>query len=345
MSKLKLSNKSLGLSSSFTSGVFYGANSALTKKWTGESGFTSGQTGISQGLARSSYHSSLRDAVALFFVILISYTIGHKTEFKPIQKLKTSKTARDIALIAIIGGAIAQFFFYLSLTYGDPNIVTVLSGTWVLFATILSKFIVRKKYSLVTWAGVSLVLLGGAYAALTNIFNNGIGKSSTDNLIAVILILITALAWGLQSVLVEKGLASKDVDLSCAETNFYRYSVGAAVLGVMTIVFAINGNFDLLASLGKMSLVGLVFLVLTGFNAAGTNFLLHFGYGKVGAVFSSIAQSCYLPFGILWAFIILGTQATTANIISSLIVAFGISTIAIGKNKKNNKSRGTIKIA
>lgn len=329
-----MNKQTKGVIESSISGSLYGANSSFARKFSStfnESKFAKYDSPANT-LASTSLISGLRELVAFIFVLMIAvfYKKKYKMEFSPIKKFKQSKNVRFIAGIAIFGGAFGQLAYFLSLNYLSPSIVAIFVSTWIVFTTVLSTLILSRKYNKITWIGVLVVVGGQVITSVASIkASNG---TTTDIIIGITLITLTAFFWGLQAVLTEKGLQHSKVQLSFIETNFFRYGVSATLLTIMTIVFVIMGYFSLDIIFTSLFTIALMWLLFAGSNAAITNVLLHSGVKNIGAVISSIIQNVSLVTALFWSLLITGEQITLLNVVSALVVFGGITIVTYGNN-------------
>lgn len=326
-------DKKEGIATSIASGICYGANGPLSKRWgddvkAGAKNIDGYSTSVVGGRA---FTTGLRELVA-FLTVMVTILI-RREKINPIKKLRTSKAARILAISALLGGPIAALARFTSIDMIGSGRSGIFTGLWLIFLPIASVLMLRKRYHAMTWIGVA-IMVGGGLVTAADTFNQ-LGEMGGKALIGILLALITGITWAVQHVLVEKGMRNLSNDVTSSEANVYRYGISAIVylFMIIPIVFAIEG-VNMFAVYKSLSLTAIMWLVILGIDAGISNVLYFFGIKKLGSVWSSALYNLYVPAGIVWALIINGEKPSPELIISAIVVFAGMTLANIGSNKE-----------
>ncbi|KAJ3675411.1 hypothetical protein LUZ60_004453 [Juncus effusus] len=194
----------------------------------------------------------LTELTKVFFaiVMLIFQAKHQKVGEKPLLSISTfTQAARNNVLLAVpaLLYAINNYLKFIMQLYFNPATVKMLSNLKVLVIAVLLKFIMRRKFSVIQWEALALLLIGISVNQLRSL---PVGPTSVDvpiSTIAYIYTLIFVTVPSMASVFNEYALKSQ-FDTSIYLQNLFLYGYGAIFnfLGILgTVVFKGPGSFDI----------------------------------------------------------------------------------------------------
>ncbi|EEE61238.1 hypothetical protein OsJ_15284 [Oryza sativa Japonica Group] len=189
--------------------------------------------------------------VILAIVMLIIQSRKQKVGEKPLLSLSTFvQAARNNALLAVpaLLYAINNYLKFIMQLYFSPATVKMLSNLKVLVIAILLKFIMRRKFSIIQWEALALLLIGISVNQLSSIPDGTKSFGLAVTTIAYIYTLIFVTVPSLASVYNEYALKSQ-FDTSIYLQNLFLYGYGAIFnfLGILgTVIFQGPESFDIL---------------------------------------------------------------------------------------------------
>ncbi|GJN27206.1 hypothetical protein PR202_gb15205 [Eleusine coracana subsp. coracana] len=216
---------------------------------------------------------------------------------KPLLSLSTfMQAARNNVLLAIpaLLYAINNYLKFIMQLYFNPATVKMLSNLKVLVIAVLLKIIMRRKFSIIQWEALALLLIGISVNQLRSVpeGTNSFGLPVTT--IAYIYTLIFVTVPSLASVYNEYALKSQ-FDTSIYLQNLFLYGYGAIFnfLGILgTVVFQGPESFDILRDTILKKYSSTVATIFTGLASAvflGQPLTVNFLLG-ISIVFISMHQ-------------------------------------------------------
>uniref|UniRef100_A0A0D9W6J8 Uncharacterized protein n=1 Tax=Leersia perrieri TaxID=77586 RepID=A0A0D9W6J8_9ORYZ len=189
--------------------------------------------------------------VIFAIVMLIIQSRKQKVGEKPLLSLSTFvQAARNNVLLAVpaLLYAINNYLKFIMQLYFNPATVKMLSNLKVLVIAILLKFIMRRKFSIIQWEALALLLIGISVNQLSAIPDGTKSVGLAVTTIAYIYTFIFVTVPSLASVYNEYALKSQ-FDTSIYLQNLFLYGYGAIFnfLGILgTVVFQGPESFDIL---------------------------------------------------------------------------------------------------
>uniref|UniRef100_A0A0D9W6K0 CMP-sialic acid transporter n=1 Tax=Leersia perrieri TaxID=77586 RepID=A0A0D9W6K0_9ORYZ len=180
--------------------------------------------------------------VIFAIVMLIIQSRKQKVGEKPLLSLSTFvQAARNNVLLAVpaLLYAINNYLKFIMQLYFNPATVKMLSNLKVLVIAILLKFIMRRKFSIIQWEALALLLIGISVNQLSAIPDGTKSVGLAVTTIAYIYTFIFVTVPSLASVYNEYALKSQ-FDTSIYLQNLFLYGYGAIFnfLGILgTVVF------------------------------------------------------------------------------------------------------------
>ncbi|XP_006652444.1 CMP-sialic acid transporter 4 [Oryza brachyantha] len=189
--------------------------------------------------------------VIFAIVMLIIQSRKQKVGEKPLLSLSTFvQAARNNVLLAVpaLLYAINNYLKFIMQLYFNPATVKMLSNLKVLVIAILLKFIMRRKFSIIQWEALALLLIGISVNQLSSIPDGTKSFGLAVTTIAYIYTFIFVTVPSLASVYNEYALKSQ-FDTSIYLQNLFLYGYGAIFnfLGILgTVIFQGPESFDIL---------------------------------------------------------------------------------------------------
>ncbi|KAF0891758.1 hypothetical protein E2562_010953 [Oryza meyeriana var. granulata] len=189
--------------------------------------------------------------VIFAIIMLIVQSRKQKVGEKPLLSLSTFvQAARNNVLLAVpaLLYAINNYLKFIMQLYFNPATVKMLSNLKVLVIAILLKFIMRRKFSIIQWEALALLLIGISVNQLSSISDGTKSFGLAVTTIAYIYTLIFVTVPSLASVYNEYALKSQ-FDTSIYLQNLFLYGYGAVFnfLGILgTVIFQGPESFDIL---------------------------------------------------------------------------------------------------
>jgi drug/metabolite transporter (DMT)-like permease len=195
----------------------------------------------------------LTEVAKVFFAIimLIIQSRKQKVGEKPLLSLSTFvQAARNNVLLAIpaLLYAINNYLKFTMQLYFNPSTVKMLSNLKVLVIAVLLKLIMRRKFSIIQWEALALLLIGISVNQLRSMPEGAKTFGLPITAIAYIYTLIFVTVPSFASVYNEYALKSQ-FDTSIYLQNVFLYGYGAIFnfLGILgTVIFQGPESFDIL---------------------------------------------------------------------------------------------------
>ncbi|TVU15427.1 hypothetical protein EJB05_38948 [Eragrostis curvula] len=241
--------------------------------------------------------------VIFAIVMLILQSRKQKVGEKPLLSLSTfMQAARNNVLLAVpaLLYAINNYLKFIMQLYFNPATVKMLSNLKVLVIAVLLKIVMRRKFSIIQWEALALLLIGISVNQLRSVpeGTNSFGLPVTA--IAYIYTLIFVTVPSFASVYNEYALKSQ-FDTSIYLQNLFLYGYGAIFnfLGILgTVVFQGPESFDILRGHSRAT----VFLIcnnaaqgiLSSFFFKYADTILKKYSSTVATIFTGLASAAFL---------------------------------------------------
>ena len=215
------------------------------------------------------------------------------------------------------------------LTYGmqfvDSGKTSVLVYTMPIFVTIISHFKLDEKINIYKMVGLIFGLLG-----LLFILGLEITNPNTKVIFGELLILISALSWGLANVFSKIGFKNIDV----IHMNAWQLIIGALLLFVLSLI--LEPNYSV-----KWSNKALLSLLFNGLFSTAFTFVVWFWVlKKINASKASMALMFVPILGIIFGWLQLGENITISIVVGSFLICAGIfmNTYNFKSSRKTKKT-------
>ncbi|GJN02499.1 hypothetical protein PR202_ga19858 [Eleusine coracana subsp. coracana] len=257
--------------------------------------------------------------VIFAIVMLIIQSRKQKVGEKPLLSLSTfMQAARNNVLLAIpaLLYGINNYLKFIMQLYFNPATVKMLSNLKVLVIAVLLKIIMRRKFSIIQWEALALLLIGISVNQLRSVpeGTNSFGLPVTT--IAYIYTLIFVTVPSLASVYNEYALKSQ-FDTSIYLQNLFLYGYGAIFnfLGILgTVVFQGPESFDILRGHSRAT----IFLIC---NNAAQGILSSFFFKYADTILKKYSSTVATIFTGLASAVFLG-QPLTVNFLLGISIVF-----------------------
>ncbi|MCD7447172.1 hypothetical protein HAX54_025518 [Datura stramonium] len=207
----------------------------------------------------------LTEATKVIFAIimLLIQTRHQKVGEKPLLSISTFvQAARNNVLLAVpaLLYAINNYLKFIMQLYFNPATVKMLSNLKVLVIAVLLKFIMKRRFSVIQWEALALLLIGISINQLRSLPEGTTSLALPVTTIAYIYTLIFVTVPSMASVFNEYALKSQ-YDTSIYLQNLFLYGYGAifnflAILGIA--VFKGPGSFDIFQGHSKATMLLIV---------------------------------------------------------------------------------------
>ncbi len=246
-----------------------------------------------------------------FFVFLIItpiLLIRHKNILRSLKQ-----NFKILTLLAILGITAFNTLLYFGLTVTTSTNALIINSTVPILVLLMSYFILKHKINLYQTAGILLSTFGVIFlmlkADIASIFTLEFNQGD-------ILVLISAAAWALYSVLIK----FKPKDL-----NDFEYFATIVTIGLLFLLpFYLYQGYSMQQELEVLNKNYFIFLYVSVFASITSYYFWHYGIDKIGA--SKTAQFTHLMpiFGIVLASIFLKETLETYHLLGGILIAFGI---------------------
>ncbi|OMO84922.1 Nucleotide-sugar transporter [Corchorus capsularis] len=198
--------------------------------------------------------------VVFAIVMLIIQARNQKVGEKPLLSISTfMQAARNNVLLAVpaLLYAINNYLKFIMQLYFNPATVKMLSNLKVLVIAVLLKMIMRRRFSVIQWEALALLLIGISVNQLRSLPDGATPLGLPVTTIAYVYTLIFVTVPSLASVYNEYALKSQ-YETSIYLQNLFLYGYGAifnflAILG--TVVVKGPGSFDILQGHSKATML------------------------------------------------------------------------------------------
>ncbi|KAJ4761861.1 CMP-sialic acid transporter 4 [Rhynchospora pubera] len=199
-------------------------------------------------------------AKVIFAIVMLIFQSRHqKVGEKPLLSVSTFvQAARNNVLLAVpaLLYAINNYLKFIMQLYFNPATVKMLSNLKVLVIAVLLKMIMRRKFSVIQWEALALLLIGISVNQLRSLPAGTEAFGLPVTTIAYIYTLVFVTVPSLASVFNEYALKSQ-FETSIYLQNLFLYGYGAIFnfLGILgTVIFQGPSNFDILRGHSKATM-------------------------------------------------------------------------------------------
>ncbi|KAJ1271651.1 hypothetical protein BS78_06G143200 [Paspalum vaginatum] len=257
--------------------------------------------------------------VIFAIIMLIIQSRKQKVGEKPLLSLSTFvQAARNNVLLAVpaLLYAINNYLKFIMQLYFNPATVKMLSNLKVLVIAVLLKIIMRRKFSIIQWEALALLLIGISVNQLRSIpeGTKAFGLPVTAIAYAYTLIFVTVPSFA--SVYNEYALKSQ-FDTSIYLQNLFLYGYGAIFnfLGILgTVIFQGPESFDILRGHSRATM----FLIC---NNAAQGILSSFFFKYADTILKKYSSTVATIFTGLASAAFLG-QPLTVNFLLGISIVF-----------------------
>jgi len=257
--------------------------------------------------------------VIFAIVMLVIESRKQKVGEKPLLSLSTFvQAARNNVLLAVpaLLYAINNYLKFIMQLYFNPSTVKMLSNLKVLVIAVLLKVIMRRKFSIIQWEALALLLIGISVNQLRSIpeGTNAFGLPVTAIAYAYTLIFVSVPSFA--SVYNEYALKSQ-FDTSIYLQNLFLYGYGAIFnfLGILgTVIFQGPESFDIFRGHSRATL----FLIC---NNAAQGILSSFFFKYADTILKKYSSTVATIFTGLASAAFLG-QPLTVNFLLGISIVF-----------------------
>ncbi|XP_072952537.1 CMP-sialic acid transporter 4 [Typha angustifolia] len=197
--------------------------------------------------------------VIFAIVMLIFQARNQKVGEKPLLSVSTFvQAARNNVLLAVpaLLYAINNYLKFTMQLYFNPATVKMLSNLKVLVIAILLKIIMRRRFSIIQWEALALLLIGISVNQLRSLPEGSTAVGVPIATVAYIYTLIFVTVPSMASVFNEYALKSQ-FETSIYLQNLFLYGYGAIFnfLGILgTVIYKGPGSFDILQGHSKATM-------------------------------------------------------------------------------------------
>ncbi|XP_057781634.1 CMP-sialic acid transporter 4-like [Salvia miltiorrhiza] len=204
----------------------------------------------------------LTEVMKVFFAIamLIFQARRQKAGEKPLLSISTFiQAARSNMLLAVpaLLYAINNYLKFIMQLYFNPATVKMLSNLKVLVIAVLLKVVMKRRFSIIQWEALALLLIGISINQLKSLPENTAALALPVTTVAYVYTLIFVTVPSMASVFNEYALKSQ-YDTSIYLQNLFLYGYGAIFnfLGILgTVVIKGPSSFDILEGHSKATML------------------------------------------------------------------------------------------
>uniref|UniRef100_A0A453P1G5 Uncharacterized protein n=1 Tax=Aegilops tauschii subsp. strangulata TaxID=200361 RepID=A0A453P1G5_AEGTS len=227
--------------------------------------------------------------VIFAIVMLVIQSRKQKAGEKPLLARSTLiQAARNNVLLAVpaLLYAINNYLKFIMQLYFNPSTVKMLSNLKVLVIAVLLKFIMRRRFSVIQWEALALLLIGISINQLRTAPAGDTAFGLPITAIAYIYTLIFVTVPSLASVYNEYAMKSQDTSIYLQNLFLYGYGAIFNFLGILgTALFQGPENFNILQGHSRATM----FLIC---NNAAQGILSSFFFKYAGYNFEEVFLNC-----------------------------------------------------
>lgn len=200
-------------------------------------------------------------AKVFFAIVMLLFQARHqKVGEKPLLSISTFvQAARNNVLLAIpaLLYAVNNYLKFIMQLYFNPATVKMLSNLKVLVIAVLLKVVMKRKFSIIQWEALALLLIGISVNQLRSLPEGSTALGLTVATSAYVYTLIFVTVPSMASVFNEYALKSQ-FDTSIYLQNIFLYGYGALfnLLGILiTVIIKGPSSFDILQGHSKATML------------------------------------------------------------------------------------------
>lgn len=253
--------------------------------------------------------------IGIAFFVIAYFSRGH-------VKIKTD--AKQLAMIAIIGGAVAFLLFFTGLKLTTAGRGAFLNKTLPLYAVLLAFIFLKEKISKKHFYSLLIMFLGTVAIFFSEIIPTQLWLNPS---LGDFLVVIATILWAFEAVIARKAMVK-------GENNFFVSFVRMFFGGVILFAFAILiGKYDIILSLSAQQLVniGISTVILFGY--------VFFWYWSLKLINVSKASTLLLispVISLLIGMIVLREPAPLIQIAGSALILIGAYIVSSVKSEFQN---------
>ena len=300
---------------------------------------SSGSTGLVGVMLAPLAAACLHDACSSIYTAVYH---GFKSSLPKVWRAVKTRSGRNIALAALIGGPVGMTGYILSVSCLGPAIGAVASTIYPAVGAALAFFFLKENMAWYRWIFLALTL----FCVYALSFSGEIAV--TDFVLGIAGTLMCAFGWGGEGVIIAK--SGKDPQM---ESVAQGADASAIALQIRQTVSALAYALVLLPLIGGTSLAGWKLVIHTvktpvtfGFIAlaalaATTSYLFYYrALRKIGAIRAMVLNVTYCVWAMVFAFLLLkdrailspGTLLCTAGVLAFSLLAAGGTGKAKGRS-------------
>jgi drug/metabolite transporter (DMT)-like permease len=253
--------------------------------------------------------------IGIAFFVIAYFSRGH-------AKIKTD--AKQLAMIAIIGGAVAFLLFFTGLKLTTAGRGAFLNKTLPLYAVLLAFIFLKEKVSKKHFYSLLIMFLGTVAIFFSEIIPTQLWLNPS---LGDFLVVIATILWAFEAVIARKAMVK-------GENNFFVSFVRMFFGGVILFAFAILiGKYDIILSLSTQQLIniGISTVILFGY--------VFFWYWSLKLINVSKASTLLLispVISLLIGMIVLREPAPLIQIAGSALILIGAYIVSNVKSEFQN---------
>lgn len=253
--------------------------------------------------------------IGIAFFVIAYFSRGH-------VKIKTD--AKQLAMIAIIGGAVAFLLFFTGLKLTTAGRGAFLNKTLPLYAVLLAFIFLKEKISKKHFYSLLIMFLGTVAIFFSEVIPTQLWLNPS---LGDFLVVIATILWAFEAVIARKAMIK-------GENNFFVSFVRMFFGGVILFAFAILiGKYDIILSLSAQQLVniGISTVILFGY--------VFFWYWSLKLINVSKASTLLLispVISLLIGMIVLREPAPLIQIAGSALILIGAYIVSSVKSEFQN---------
>lgn len=276
-------------------------------------------------------------------VMLLFQARRQKVGEKPLISVSTFvQAARNNVLLAVpaLLYAINNYLKFIMQLYFNPATVKMLSNLKVLVIAVLLKMILRRRFSILQWEALALLLIGISINQLRSLPEGTTAPALPVAMIAYLYTIIFVTVPSMASVFNEYALKSQ-FETSIYLQNLFLYGYGAFFnfLGIIgTVIINGPGNFDILQGHSKATL----FLIL---NNAAQGILSSFFFKYADTILKKYSSTVATIFTGIASAVLFGHSLTINFMLGISVVVISMHQFFSPLGKvKDETSNGTLEM-
>ena len=258
---------------------------------------------------------------------------GIRKNLGKVALILRNRSAKSVALAALIGGPVGMSGYILSVSYMGPAIGAVASTIYPAIGALLAFFFLKERMPWYRWVFLILTLAAVyalSYTGEVEITNFFLGLLGT---------LMCAFGWGTEAVIIAKSV--RDPQMTSEIALLIRQTVSALFYGLILLpvlgwIGSGEGFFAGWSLVGYLLKTPQIFglLALAAF-AATTSYLFYYqALRRIGAIRAMALNVTYSAWALVFAFLLLKDKALLSPktlLCAAAILVFGLLTASTGR--------------